>query len=714
METLTDEMRVKIPDKLSGPDQLEECIEKMLHANDLRKQMYNEPFNPISGYNAPPQPRFKFKIEEVKWFLPETMREIPIIKRLLLHGGIKRFCKAKKMEGREDYIMQRLVTLRCQHDFAFWAATCCTVKHKATGKNVKLVLNWPQRKTLKVLEEMRLNNMPIRMIILKARQWGGSTLVQMYMAWIQLMLVEGHNSAIVAHLNNASLNIRAMYKRMVEHYPPQMLGVGNETKIELAPFAGSRTDYTIKQGRNQVRDNIISVGSMQTPDSIRSSNIALVHFSEVGIWKKTESRSPEEVIQGTQSAVLNEPLTMVVMESTAKGENNLFHHEWIDAKNGDSDKVPVFVPWYEIELYRHSLGGQTAARNFVRRLILERSQTYVKDARAEPGAYLWWLWEKGASLEGIAWYIEQRKAYRDHDSMASEFPSDDKEAFATTGAAVFDRYKVDELEETCMPPKFIGEIRGDSLDGKDCTKGLKFYHEPNGPLHIWAMPDNSFETRDRYLVSVDVGGRGAKADWSVIVVFDRWNRTTGGGDEVVAEWYGHIRHDLLAWKMVQVAAFYNDALLVVESNTFETKYGGTEGEHSAYILDTIGQTYRNLYTRMTSPENIKQGGRARKWGFQTNVRTKPLIIDHLIRIVEDKLYVEREAEALSEYRTYQRDSNGAMNAAEGYHDDRLMARAIGLYISDNMPEPRKADRNFFKRGKKFFQNKKRLPNEADF
>lgn len=708
-----DENNIFLPDDLNNDIEVRNTAEQVVKANKQRNEKIKEPFDPIMGLNAPPQPRFLFAIEDVEWLLPSSMQELEIITELQKLGSIKAFCKEHKLNGMEEYVKWQLTYQRCRHDFCFWAATCCTVKDKRSGRDIKFSINRPQRKTLTALEEMRLADKPIRMIILKARQWGGSTLVQMYMAWIQLMLIEGRNSAIVAHINSSSLNIRAMYKRLIENYPPKMLGLPSDTKLELAPFNASRTDYTIKHSRDQVRNMIISVGSMQTPDSIRGSDVGLVHFSEVGVWKKTENRTPEEVIQATQSSVIAEPLTMVVMESTAKGEGNLFHKEWLDAKSGSSDKYPIFIPWREIENYNKPFDNQQQELDFAIQLVKNAKEPYAKNTRSEPGSYLWRLWNDGSTLEGLHWYIEQRKAYRDHDSMASEFPSDDIEAFAHSGSSVFDADRIEDLRKDCSIPIARGEIRGQALEGKEALKQLKFYNETHGDLKIWEFPDTSFRHRDRYIVSVDIGGRGVKADWSVIVVLDRWPRTQGKGDKVVAEWHGHIRHDLLAWKMAQIAAFYDDALLVVESNTFETRDAATEGEHSAFILDRIGQTYRNLYARETGPESVRKGKPGRKWGFHTNTRTKPLIIDNLTRIIEEHLYIEREEETLHEYRVYQRDNNGETNAAEGEHDDRVMARAIGLYVSDNMPQPRKVNPHMWKQHSTT-NNKKRMPTEADF
>ena len=64
-----------------------------------------------------------------------------------------------------------------------------------------------------MLEEMREAEQPIRLILLKARQWGGSTLIQIYMAWIQLVHRRNWNSVICAHLKESAANIKGMYTK---------------------------------------------------------------------------------------------------------------------------------------------------------------------------------------------------------------------------------------------------------------------------------------------------------------------------------------------------------------------------------------------------------------------------------------------------------------------------------------------------------------------
>ena len=695
------------------------AVKDMMEENEKRLAVFRQEFDPISGRGAPLE-RFRFKTKELEWWLPMRLRNVRLIDELMKCGSIDKFLRKNKIapdDATRQRVMRQLVEVRIKEDFCFWAASFVTIKRKQDastaqmGSEMRFVLNLPQRKTLEVIESMRLNEKPIRMIILKARQWGGSTLVQMYMAWLQLVHREGLYSAIVAHQSSSAMNIRSMYSRMLRKYPPSLLGKEPTPQLQLTPYGGSRTDVTITQNKVQARDVVISIGSMQSPESVRGADIALAHFSEVGLWRQTEGKTPEDVIQAISSSILEVPLTMDVMESTAKGENNLFHHEWLDAKEGRSKRAPVFVPWFGIELYSMPFKDDEQRRKFATELYSNRERTNARSVREESGSYLYGLWLKGASLEAIQWYIDKRRTYRSHDAMASEYPSDDEEAFAHSGQAVFDRDKVERLKQSCCPPQWVGEVAGAEPSGKNALKKLRFVDDKHGCLKVWEMPDTSFRASDRYVVATDVGGRSERADYSVILVLDRWWRTEGEGDVVVAEWHGHCRHDRLAWKMAQIAAFYNNALLVVESNTFETRDMDTEGEHSAFILEQIGRTYRNMYARQSTPDKIRKT-RRKMWGFQTNTHTKALIIDNLITMIDDRLYTEREVEAINEYKVYQRTDKGTLEAAEGYHDDRLMARAIGLYISQTMPLPRLITGEEFKSFSRY--TRKYRPNEATF
>ncbi len=72
--------------------------------------------------------------------------------------------------------------LRFRYDFPFWAVSCVVITDKMTSADIPFRLNRPQRRLVGLLEAERRAGRPLRLIMLKARQWGGSTLIQIYFA----------------------------------------------------------------------------------------------------------------------------------------------------------------------------------------------------------------------------------------------------------------------------------------------------------------------------------------------------------------------------------------------------------------------------------------------------------------------------------------------------------------------------------------------------
>lgn len=227
--------------------------------------------------------------------------------------------------------------------FEEWAWRYVYIKPKGGGDDIPFRLNAPQRKLVKALEAMRLPDKPIRLILLKARQWGGSTCVQMYMAWLQMVHKTGLNSLIIAHFNGAAVEIKDMFDRMLGHYPPKLLGEKEPGKM-TERVGGSPSVFRVIP-----RNCKVKVGSAESPDSCRGGDYSLVHLSEVGLWKSTRMRAPEQIVRSACSGVLLQPLTMIVYESTANGTGTFFHQEYEAARRGESQFQPLFVAWYEIE-----------------------------------------------------------------------------------------------------------------------------------------------------------------------------------------------------------------------------------------------------------------------------------------------------------------------------------------------------------------------------
>lgn len=624
-------------------------VEELIAANEARKQELVDSYDPLSGEGCCP-PRVAWRRHdgegnECEVMIPEAMaREL-----------------SKQSELNDDQWQQ----LRIKHDFEYWCATCVSILDKVTGQLVKMLLNRPQRRVLAVLEGQRRHERPLRLIMLKARQWGGSTLVQMYMAWIQLVLKRNWNSLICGHLHQTSAAIKGMYTRVLRNYPKHLFKDGKRPTLKA--FEGSRNVQQLGGS-----ESLIITGTAQNQDAIRGYDVKMAHLTEVAFWPDSPLHSPEDVIRSISGTVPLEPLTLLVLESTANGVGNYFHNEWIRSKAGQSDKEPVFVPWTEISIYRQPVSD-------VAKLVAE-FDNYEKR-----------LWEDGCTLEMINWYHNKRREYPTQNLMAAEFPTTDNEAFLSTSRNLFPAEWIEQLSTKTTTPM----CRGDMVArGGHTLVGVDFVQNESGPMSVWKKPATTRVTlRNRYMVVVDVGGSNDRSDWSVIAVFDR----RLGDDfkeedrlpEVVAQWRGHTEHDDLAWKAAQIARYYHNALLVFESNTLECEsvVGNT-------IMDKIKMAYNNVFHRKSKSGEFKPG-------FHTNTTTKVNVVYNLLAYVRDGAYIENDQDAVNEMANFELTTKGGFSARRGTHDDILMTRAIAMQIIEEMRiaegRPRATCKKYFMR-----------------
>ena len=674
-------------------------IETIIQENERRRLEVFAPFNPITGEGSIGQ-RVSFTISDYPistQYLPIEMMDEPFVKSLQKAGSIelliRNVLQLPVTEESCEKVVEEFIRIRKKYDFPFWAAMFVYIKRKGGGSDVLFRLNKPQRKLIQRLEKMRKAGKPIRLILLKARQWGGSTAIQIYMSWLQLVHEVGLNSLIIAHQGTGSDEIKDMFDRMIKLYPVEMLHeLGEAYSLNEPKIVGVGKSGNIF--RVPQRNCKIKIGTAERPNSCRGGDYNLVHLSEVALWKETDGKKPEDIVRSACSGILLMALTMIIYESTPNGVGNFFHKEYLAAKNGLSQFEAMFVAWFEIEQYELPFTDDSEKYDFAAKLLANRYNEEVSTEREEAGTYLWRLWEMGATLEAIHWYISERTKFKNHGEMASEYPSDDIEAFTFSGRKVFSSEDVELFRAACRTPRWRGEIYGSADEGEKAIDGLRFKKSNDGQLFIWhdVERNDEEEVLDRYLVVVDVcKGHTKNADFADILVIDRLFMMDGEPPVVAAEWHGHIDMDKLAWKATQIAAYYNNALLVIESNTLETN--NTKGE-AEYILTLIHDVYgKQLYARKQSAEDIRQG-LPKKFGFHTNSLTKKVVIYNLKVVIRERLYIEREAACLDEYLTYVEKENNSFEAMEGYHDDRLMTRAIGMQICyHEMELPRIVKRN---------------------
>lgn len=187
---------------------------------------------------------------------------------------------------------------------------------------------------------------------------------------------------------------------------------------------------------------------------------------------------------------------------------------------------------------------------------------------------------------------------------------------------------------------------------------------------IWEYPDP-----DRnYMVIVDTA-KGDGSDSSVIQVIDVF---TGSQ---VSEYRGDMDTKSLSKFAVAIATEYNSALLIVENT----------GLGHATTSDILELNYNNIYyspkgdtlnvsqyiTQMYDYDTSKMTP-----GFTTSTKTRPEVLLAFKQYVRDHSISINSRRLVSEMSTFIW-KNSKPQAQSGYHDDCVMAYAIGMFLRDS-------------------------------
>jgi hypothetical protein len=177
--------------------------------------------------------------------------------------------------------------------------------------------------------------------------------------------------------------------------------------------------------------------------------------------------------------------------------------------------------------------------------------------------------------------------------------------------------------------------------------------ERNGRLHIFLPAQAGKE----YIVAVDPTGGGAKGDYAAVQVIDL---ETGAQ---CAELQQRLRPLDLTQAAVELARRYSSpgrpALLVVERNN--------HGHGVIAHLQQAGE-YDAIYDSKGMP------------GWLTNSSSKQMMVSDLGALLVEKPELFRSKRLLEECRTFVTHANGSTGAANGAHDDCVMAFAIAQAV----------------------------------
>ena len=506
----------------------------------------------------------------------------------------------------------KAVRKRLLLDFPFYANSALKIRTKA-GEIAPLKLNPAQQILDEAVQKQLKSEGKIRIIILKARQQGLSTYTGGYL-YFSVSQQKARKAMVITHHADSTRALFDLTKRYHEHCPDILKPHTKYSSRRELSFDVLDSSYVVATAGGD------SVG--------RGETLTHVHASELAFWPKS---SAQDIWNGLAQAVPNTAGTTVFIESTANGVTGTYHDLWKGAVEGTNGFIPVFIPWYVDPTY-------------IEDVPLNFEQTPEEQELAEK-----------YDLSDAQLMFRRRKiAQNGIDLFKQEYPSEPEEAFLTTGRPVFN-------------PEQLQNKLNETRDVEDrlALEGDEFLANIRGELTTYMKHDGGMQ----YVIGADVAMGVRNGDWSVAQVLDSKKRQ-------VATWRGQVHPDYFATVLKALGEYYNEALIIVESNS-----------HGILTCTRLGKdfAYPNFYTevqvdKLTDRETVKLG-------FTTTSKTKPLIIDQLRASIREEEIELNDKTTIREMMTYIVTESGAMEAEPSCFDDCVMSLALANHVHEGAWEP---------------------------
>ena len=492
---------------------------------------------------------------------------------------------------------------------------CLKIKTKS-GTVVPFRLNDAQRKLYAVAKRQQDAGKPVRLIILKARQLGFSTLTE-GLIFHACATRKNVNALIVAHREDATANLFRMSKLFYDELPAPvkpMLRASNAQELVFENPSKLRSEREARPGlRSRIR--CATAGGRGIG---RSDTLQCVHLSEYAFWPDGAD-GKASTLAGILQAVPSLPGTMVVIESTANGFED-FKERWDAAVAGENDFEPVFFAWFENPDYSMPVVPGTEWTPEERDL---KAAYQLTDEQLQ-----WRRWCIANNCGGSL------------DMFRQEYPASPGEAFLHSGTGVFDNEQIVlRLERLTSPAG-----RGEFTDGE-------WTESETGAITLYELPEEGVP----YVLGGDTAGEGS--DYFTAIVIDNVS------GRIVAKLRQKYSEPEYVRQIYALGRFYNDALVAIETN------------FSTYpVMKLQEMEYPNQYSREREDTYTRQ--MRKSYGFRTDRQSRPRAIANLVEVFSSHPEWFTDRELLEEMLTFCYNEDHRPEALAGKHDDLVMGAAI--------------------------------------
>lgn len=528
------------------------------------------------------------------------------------------------------------------------------IAERTTLQLVPFVPNPIQQRLSDYITAETLANRPIRMIILKARRMGVSTIIQMRLLH-RASTILGWSATTGAHRADSSSFIHGMNEKAWEGLPavlqrPKAKGLQGRT-IDF-DGGGGLTTFTAGSGEG----------------AGRAMGFLGLHVSELAFWEQAGT-----VVGGLLQVIPDAPGTIVVFESTANGMRNFFREQWERACSGRSGFTPFFFAWFEFPDYALDVAALTEQRaDLIHWTGSQLDESFWQDYPDEAVDEERVLVGLGVTVEQLAWrrYAIADLCKGDLDLFHQEYPATPEQAFLSSGRPFVAPKHQAVLARVVAPPVGIGDLAGDPIRGGR----VEFVPRRFGPLWVWEAPNG-----DPHLIGADTAGgiteeeeaareRKEGDNCSYTIVNLRTGRT-------VAEFTKRTDADVFAEDLARAGWVYQDrdrlpAEIAVEANNMG-------------LLTLKELRDRWFYPRIYHRESLShehRGSRTKTIGWLTTMANRGAMLANLLAVIRDHPEALPSSRLLDQIRTFVWVTDKRVEHEVGTHDDVIFGASIAYYL----------------------------------
>lgn len=550
-------------------------------------------------------------------------------------------------------IREEQARLIAQNPFLLVEEKYLTIKLKGGGFG-KLILNSVQKKFLNVVKEKFFKGEPIRMIILKARQVGISTLIEAIIYAFTSRMKAVTASVIADDLDGANY-LFSMQKTFQEYlddtYKP-LIERSNEKKLAFHKLGSE-----------------IFIDTAENTNIGRKYTLQFVHLSEAAFYRK----SLNNILLGINQAIPQLSGTMEFIESTANGISNDFYDLWQAAKASKNDYIPFFIGWNEVlEYSRLLVSDKLYPIDGIKFINSKECEKFIKDESELEKRY-------NLSREQINWrrWTIVNNCNGNLLKFRQEFPITPEEGFLATGDIYFDRDGC--LKQEKKKPNRIGNF---------VLYENKIVFRESLLSGLWKIYEDKSDNRV-YCIGADPAEGLPHGDYSAAVVIDKLTGNT------IATYRHKSAPDVFAVDLVDAAKFYNNCMIACEN----------KGYGSAVNRDMY-KMYGNLFRMIKSKDG--KDNITGDLGWNTNASTRRIMLAQLAEEIREGVINLYDEDLILELWTFicNPERRGEPEADSGKTDDLIIARCIASMVMVYYPyvKPHKSDM--------MRQNRELLPNQG--